>query len=80
MNLYSLEIDLHGLTSDEASINVLNALFTLDQNEFMEYVDIIVGNGTKTLQFAISNLLEDEKYDYEFLNSNHSVIRAYKKN
>ncbi|CRH46037.1 Smr domain [Chlamydia trachomatis] len=79
MGLYSFTIDLHGQTSEEAIVNVLNALFSLEQEEFYEFFDIIVGNGTGTLKFVVSDLLEEEGYLFDFINSNRSIIRVYRK-
>lgn len=79
MGFYSFTIDLHGQTSEEAIVNILNALFSLEQEEFYEFFDIIVGNGTGTLKFVVSDLLEEEGYLFDFINSNHSIIRVYRK-
>lgn len=79
MSFNSFTIDLHGQTTDEATATILNALFSFEQNEYLEYFDIITGNGTGALKFVAENLLIEEKYSFSYLNNNHSVIRVYKK-
>ncbi|WP_052461466.1 Smr/MutS family protein [Metamycoplasma canadense] len=79
MSFSSFTIDLHGQTGEKAVATVLNALFTFEQDKYLEYFDIIVGNGVGALKFYVSDLLDSENYSYQFINSNHSIIRVFKK-
>ncbi|PYF42630.1 Smr/MutS family protein [Metamycoplasma alkalescens] len=76
---YSFTIDLHSQDSIEATNAVLNALFSFEENKNFEFFDIITGNGSGVLKFVVANLLEDEKYPFDFLNQNQSIIRVYRK-
>ncbi|MBN4089341.1 Smr/MutS family protein [Mycoplasma enhydrae] len=73
------EIDLHGKDSIEATLKVENALFSLEQSGWYEYVDIIVGNGQGIIKHTVIDIIEQHGKRYEFPNPRQALIRVYKR-
>ncbi|TPR54277.1 hypothetical protein [Metamycoplasma neophronis] len=76
---FPLVLDLHGYDTIEATAATLNALKEFEEDEYMEYIDIIVGIGTGAVKFVVEDLLEEECFPFSYLNKNGSKIRVYKR-
>ncbi|RMA79075.1 Smr domain-containing protein [Metamycoplasma subdolum] len=72
------KIDLHGLSVSQATAKVLNALFEFNEDSYLDFLDIMVGNGTGALKLQVETLLEEEGYSFTYLNQTHSLIRVKK--
>ncbi|MFV8401019.1 Smr/MutS family protein [Mycoplasma sp. 005V] len=60
-------VDLHGLTSEQAMIEVVKHLYDLKRNK-TDSVLFITGNGTGTLKAALETFLEKNKIQYSIQN------------
>ncbi|TPE58107.1 hypothetical protein FJO69_00395 [[Mycoplasma] falconis] len=74
---FPMEIDLHGMDTNQATAYLLGALFEFNEDRFNQYMDIIVGVGSGAMKFVTEQLLEEEGYPYKYLTSNGSKIRVY---
>ncbi|WLP85190.1 Smr/MutS family protein [Mycoplasma seminis] len=61
-------VDLHGLTSEEAMIEVVRHLYDLKRSK-VDSVLFITGNGTGTLKAALETFLEKNSIRYEIQNN-----------
>ncbi|AWX69754.1 hypothetical protein [[Mycoplasma] anseris] len=78
-NFSENEYDLHGLDENQATAVVLNAIYELENDYYMNYFDLLIGIGTGTLKLVVENLLDEEGYSFVYLNKNCSKMRVYKK-
>ncbi|MHA0272889.1 Smr/MutS family protein [Mycoplasma sp. 48589B] len=60
-------VDLHGLNSEEAMIEVVKHIYDLKRNK-IDSVLFITGNGTGTLKAVLESFLVKNKIDYELRN------------
>ncbi|MFV8467476.1 Smr/MutS family protein [Mycoplasma sp. Sp48II] len=60
-------VDLHGLTSEQAMIEVVKHLYDLKRNK-IDSVLFITGNGTGTLKAALETFLVKNKIKYHLQN------------
>ncbi|SJZ43923.1 Smr/MutS family protein [Mycoplasmopsis verecunda] len=61
-------VDLHGLTSEEAMIEVVKHLYDLRRNK-VDSVLFITGNGTGTLKSALETFLDKNNIKYQTTNN-----------
>ncbi|AWX42502.1 Uncharacterised protein [Metamycoplasma cloacale] len=80
MNFYfdNPEYDLHGYDTQQATASILNILYEL-RNSYYDYIDVIVGIGTRSVYYTVVDILDKERCHYKFLNTNQSKIRIYRK-
>ncbi|QNM93486.1 Smr/MutS family protein [Mycoplasma sp. Pen4] len=70
-------VDLHGLRTEEAMIEVVNQLYELD-NHKISSITFITGNGTGALKAALESLLEKNNYNYSIFNNGGAYIVTLK--
>ncbi|WP_027122977.1 hypothetical protein AB5V95_03170 [Metamycoplasma spumans] len=76
---FPIVLDLHGYDTIEATGAILNVLKEFEEDEYMEYFDVIVGVGTGAVKFVVEDILEEECYPFDYLNQNGSKIRVFKR-
>lgn len=71
-----MELDLHGLNVEEATIQILTTLFSFDNDEFSYELTVITGNGTSAMKITLLNIIDEEshKYSYNEINNGGAFI------
>lgn len=61
-----MELDLHGLNVEEATIQILTTLFSFDNDEFSYELTVITGHGTSAMKITLLNIIDEESYKYSY--------------
>lgn len=71
-----MELDLHGLSVEEATSQILMILFSFDNDEFSDELIIVTGHGLNAMKTTFLNIIDDEahKYTYQQINNGGSFI------
>ncbi|MBN0919107.1 Smr/MutS family protein [[Mycoplasma] gypis] len=70
-------VDLHGLDVQKATAVILNALYAFE-NSYDTRMIIVTGKGTGSLANLVEEILDQERFDWEYENSQHSAFIIYK--
>ncbi|QCZ36422.1 Smr/MutS family protein [Mycoplasma nasistruthionis] len=68
-----IEIDLHGLRSEEAEIEIAQHLFDLKRYR-VDSILFITGIGTKVLKTTLETILDKENMSYQVVNSGGAYL------
>jgi DNA-nicking Smr family endonuclease len=68
-----MKLDLHGYTSLEAQSEVINALYSFENNDCDYEMTIIAGKGTGSLKETVERILEEHNIHYEENNSVYTL-------
>lgn len=68
-----MNIDLHGLTQEQAIGKIQNAIFSAKTNNY-DSIKIITGKGNGVLKYLLENYCDENNLNYQLLNDGQYLI------